>query len=438
MQEQELFEQYELRGWQISPRFYKILGASALINVVAFFLMAQSNFLTGKTCDSPIASGVCSVLDALYVGSVVANSDIQYVDDNYLKTELEDADISYVDVSNWKPLEYPEGYFAVANPEQQQAQIINDPNGMFPQTNGQVTPINPTGDPTDLTKVKPITPTPNNNPVIGGVPKSTYNYNPTINPTIRQKKWKPTTTKKNDPMSNTSPGILPPDGTVAENNANKVEEKSVESEPVEEVKINKKVMQDFGNEVYKLVKDTKLDTNQPFKVVVEGVITKDGKFDRTIDKKTNKAKSGITLAEGDPQMVEVGKQALEAIGDSGWLGYLRNFGADNVKITLIQDGEKLYARVESDQKTPEKARTMASGVNAIMSLTKNNVKLGEDETIILNGAQKPTSDGKFFILEFQLPQPTVQEMIQRNIKKAAEANQNSTAQTENTGQKTSK
>src|SRR5687767_14421756 len=128
MQEQELFQQYELKGWQFSPRLYKILGASALINLLAFFLMAQSNFLTGKTCDAPFASGVCSVLDALYLGSEVANS--RYVTENYLKTDLDDADITFVEFS--EPFVYPEGYFALANPEQQMPEVIS--SGVDPTT----------------------------------------------------------------------------------------------------------------------------------------------------------------------------------------------------------------------------------------------------------------------------------------------------------------
>jgi len=428
MQEQELFQKYELKGWQLSPYLYKIIGASALINLVAFFLMAQANFLTGKTCDSPIASGVCSVVDALYVGFVLANTDERYTNEDYIKTELENSEeITYVNVGT--PLEYPAGYFALANPEQQ-AEII-DPT-MIPPTDMNGFPTNPTtqGSTGDLTTTKPITPTPNTNPFTGTLPVNPYGNNRTT--TTRTKKDR----QKNNPMNDASPTTLDGSDTKAETKTD--ETKADESEKVEEVKINKKVMMDFGNNVKAKMDNEKVDINKPFKVVIEGILTKDGKLDTSIDKKTKKPKSGFTLSEGDPQMVEVAREALEAVGDSGWLGYLRNLGAEKVKITFEQDQDKIVAIVESEQKTPEKAASIASGLKLLISTTKQIGKLGEDETILLNGAQPPTSNGNFFILNFELPKEKVREIIDRNIKKANEANQNSTAQTENTEQKTSK
>jgi hypothetical protein len=429
MQEQELFQQYELRGWQFSPRLYKILGASAIINVLAFFLMAQSNFLTGKTCDSPLASGVCSVLDALYLGSEIADG--RYVDNPYMKTELEDADITFVEFS--EPFKYPEGYFATANPEQM-ASVIDptmippmDMNGFPNSTNPTI--VNPGGT-GDIMNTKPITPTQNENPVVNGLPNSIMGGN---NPTITRK-----SNRKNN-RNNTVNTITPNNNTVAENDTDKTEDvKPAETEVAEEVKINKQVMRDFGNMVKAKMEKEQVDISKPFKVVVEGALTKDGKLDTSIDKKTKKPKSQFTFTEGDPQMVEVAKEALEAVGDSGWLGYLRNYGAENVKITFYQDQDKIFAVVESETKTEEKASSLASGLRALISTTKMIGKLGEDETILLEGAKPPTSKGKLFMLNFEIPKQKAREIIDRNIKKANEANQNSTAQTENTEQKTSK
>lgn len=430
MQEQELFQQYELKGWQLSPHLYKIIGASAIINIVAFFLMAQANFLTGKTCDSPLASGVCSVVDALYMGAVIGTTDVDYIDDNYIKTELEDADITFVEYS--EPFKYPEGYFALANPNDQ-AEII-DPT-MIPPTDMNGFPnVNPTvpGGNNDLMTTTPIKPTPNNKAVIGTPPISAYRDSST---TVTKNNKK--NNQKNNALRNDSPGELPPDGTVADKNQTKQDEKPLETIIEEGVKINRQVLKDYGNLVKARVDKKEVDLNQPFTVVVEGALTKDGKLDTTIDKKTNERKSKFTVAEGDPQMVEVAKEALEAVGDSGWLGYLTIFDVKKVKITLVQDNDNVFATVEADQPTAEKAKTMASKLGLLMSGAKLTIS-GEDEKILLSGAQQPTANGKVFILNFLLPKQKVREMIDRNLKKAAEANQNSTAQTENTEQKTSK
>lgn len=193
-----------------------------------------------------------------------------------------------------------------------------------------------------------------------------------------------------------------------------------QNETGEDIQINKKPMADFGNLVKEKIEKGEIDLTKPFKVVVEGVLTRDGKFDTSLDKETKKPKSQITLAEGDEKMVEVAKMALEAVGDSGWLGYLRNFGAEKVKMTFAQDNENTFLIIESEQATPEKARLMASGLGMVISTAKY-VKLGEDETILINGAQKPTVNGKIFIFNFALPKQIVQDMIKRNLKKAADA-----------------
>ena len=48
------------------------------------------------------------------------------------------------------------------------------------------------------------------------------------------------------------------------------------------------------------------------------------------------------------------------------------------------------------------------------------IKLGDDEKTLLTNA-KATASGKQVILNFSLPKPVAQEMINRNIQKAKEA-----------------
>ena len=59
MQEQELFQSYEVKNWDFNPRVYKILAVSAIFNVLALFIVGQTNLLTTKGCDSPLVGGVC-------------------------------------------------------------------------------------------------------------------------------------------------------------------------------------------------------------------------------------------------------------------------------------------------------------------------------------------------------------------------------------------
>src|SRR5687768_14873981 len=119
LHEGDLFYDYEIQGWNLSSRIYKILGVSALFNIFALLIFAQTSLLTMKGCDSPLVGRVCQVLDVVYVGSMLFGTDRDYVDAIYDKTDLGDAEITYVDVSgDTPPLSYPEGYFQIANPEQ--------------------------------------------------------------------------------------------------------------------------------------------------------------------------------------------------------------------------------------------------------------------------------------------------------------------------------
>src|SRR5829696_5733041 len=97
MQEQELFQSYEVKNWDFSPRIYKILAVSAIFNILALMIIGQTSLLTTKGCDSPLVGGVCQVLDTLYVGGTVLSTDRGYIDDDYTKTELENAEIIWVD-----------------------------------------------------------------------------------------------------------------------------------------------------------------------------------------------------------------------------------------------------------------------------------------------------------------------------------------------------
>ncbi|HTK26510.1 MAG TPA: hypothetical protein VL327_08125, partial [Pyrinomonadaceae bacterium] len=94
--EGDLFNNYEIRNWNYSPRLYKIIAASAAVNLLALLVVAQTSLLTMKGCDSPFVGKVCQVLDTVYVSSLLFGTDREYVDQAYQKTELADADVTFV------------------------------------------------------------------------------------------------------------------------------------------------------------------------------------------------------------------------------------------------------------------------------------------------------------------------------------------------------
>lgn len=418
MQEQELFQSYEVKNWNFSPRIYKILAFSAVFNVLALLIVAQSNLLTTKGCDSPLVGGVCQVLDLLYVGGTVLTTDREMINEDYTKTELENADIVWIDQTGADKFKYPEGYFALSNPESVIPQEITGDGTFPPNIPGIPNPT--TGGTTDLMNQPQVLPTPNDNAVTN-LPTSPYDFkdNPTIPKPNRIRKPK---NQKNPTLSNTSPNNLDlgdKTATTDEKDPNKTVKNPTE-EKIEEVVINQKPMKDFASVVKTQYDKKEVDLSQNFRVVAEGVLTKDGKLDITEDKKTKQPKSRVLTAEGNEQMIEIAKQAIAAVGDSGWLGYLRNEGVEKINFSISQDNDNLVIIITSDQPTKERASTVSSKLHSTIQgallLTNNGVlKLGEDERTLLKSAIVTSQDNKF-VLNFLLPKPVAQEMITRRLK----------------------
>lgn len=451
-QEKELFEGYEIKNWNYSPRLYKILGAAAACNLFALLVIAQTNLLTKKGCDSPLVNRVCQVLDTVYVGSILLGTDTEFASHDYQKTELEDADITFIDVGNEKPFTYPEGYFPpptddlamLGTPEFSTSGFSSNP---IPGISMTPTFPPPSSSGTDLLNTPQNLPPPNNNPIIGAMPTSPIGANP-ISPAPKTRGTitrRPT--KKNLP--NASPQLLPDfgGGETAENKDKPDAPPTggtpdLDSETVKAIDINKEPLQRLAVGVAEQLTKKEVDLNSKFLVQMEGVIKKDGRLDVTPDKKTKQPKSRYTRLEGDEKMVSVAQTAIEAIGDSGWLGYLRNLGVEKVNFTLIQDDNQITAVITSDQPTEERARTVSSGINGLIVGAKLTTK-GDDEKALLGGATV-TSQGKSFVLNFAIPKPVAQEMIYRKLQEAAakqkaeENKPNSTAQTDNANLKTGK
>jgi hypothetical protein len=95
-------------------------------------------------------------------------------------------------------------------------------------------------------------------------------------------------------------------------------------------------------------------------------------------------------------------------------------------IAIEQNDTELKASVQSELATPEEAQTKASSFALLLSGA--SLAASGDEQVFLKSAST-TSDGKNMILNFTIPKPLVQEMIQRKLAEAkAPAGQpNSTA-----------
>ncbi len=214
-QEKELFESYEIKNWNLTPRIYKIIGAAAVFHLLTIAFIAQTNLLTKKGCDSPFVNQICQVLDTVYVSSILMGTDTDFVSKEYEKSELADADITFIDATGeTPPLKYPEGYFAIANPDE----FATMQNMDFPMNN-QIPgfPSNPTmQNSPNLMDIPQVVPTPNDNAIKGQIPDSPFSFgtNPVPAPPTKRVKL-----PKMPKIKNGSPTKLPELGgdTIAEN-----------------------------------------------------------------------------------------------------------------------------------------------------------------------------------------------------------------------------
>jgi hypothetical protein len=145
--------------------------------------------------------------------------------------------------------------------------------------------------------------------------------------------------------------------------------------------------------------------------VLNAVLTPDGKLD------PKKSVFDVTKEKGDQKMIDIAKSALEAVADSGYLTYLKSLNVDKVTVTLVQDDTQITAAIVSSQKTAERAKTISSGLNGYIVVGKMTAKDPSDELTLLKGASVTTS-GKDFVLNFAIPKPIAQEMINRKLKEA--------------------
>ncbi|PYT00364.1 MAG: hypothetical protein DMF63_07270 [Acidobacteria bacterium] len=412
----DLFYNYEIRNWNFSPRLYKILAGSAIFNILALVIIGSSGMLTTRGCDSPFVGRVCQVLDTVYVGSLLFGTDSEYSDVDYDKTELADADVTFVDVTGVSPpLTYPAGYFQLANPEQQFTNMTDPMAGLGPD---MIAPGIPRSAPSiggsGLINTPQIMPNANPNAVQGSLPTDGPLGPESPNPTTGTlRKGRRGGRPSADPTANANKNP-------ANNNANVNPTVAGTPDEAKEDKngitINKRPLKDKATETLAQVDAGKVKLENTFRVVISGTLglAKDGK---TIILTNPKAEPVDKNFPADPAMTKLAQEWVVAVGDAGWYGYLgimddKKGVGRKVVITIEQNSETFLANLRSEQPTPERANVAASGLKNLMTL--GAIGANDDDLNFLKSTQT-ASDGNTLVVNFQMPKPQVQEMIQRKL-----------------------
>ena len=414
-QEGDLFHNYEIRNWDLGPRIYKILAASAIFNLAALGFIAQTDLLTRKGCDSPWAGRVCQVLDMAYVGTMLFGSEREFVDQEYEKIDLGDAEITYIDANLvTPPMDYPEGYFQIANPEQFAMLKQMHENGGF--TSG----FNPLPPPTtsggDLLAKAPVLPKPNPDAVTGNIPDSPFSVNDSTDNSAKQRFGTGRGRKKSAANTNTDPN-----DTVAQNdsnsNTNANTNPPISSDPLSSVEINKRPIADLGNEINALKEKGPLNLESEFSVSGKGRLDKNGR----LDPKT--FRYGPITGQ-DENVVNIVKDSIEALNEAGYLAYIKDIIGKELGFVLAQNAENLEATFQTDLDNDSLAKQRKSSLDLLISIAKsrkqgvNATQNDKDDLVLLDGVQTEVV-GKTLRIKFVVPKAVAHPMIQRKLAEQA-------------------
>lgn len=415
----DLFHNYEIKGWQLNARIYKIVAASTVINVLAFFAFGQPRLFERSACESPFVGRVCAVLDTVYVGSVLFGTERDYVDKEYEKTELDDADIVWIDQTGVEsPFTYPAGYF-YKDPALVAQDGFNQPGFLAPGI-----PANPIAPSSPLIDTPQVLPKSNPNATSGddGPLFSVENgANPTVANGVDRKRNR--------------------GGRIGNSNANTEQVANANTEtkpigPVEDDEINSRPFKDLAVKVNELLAKQELDLQAQFQVAATAKVTKDGKI--------AKGSFKFTQAQStDPEMVTIVKNAVEAFNDSNLLKYLAPISGEKLAFSVQQDQTLVNASIQSELARPERVDSMIGilklGLDlAIKRKTDTITKLEEelaagndpekDKALRLQNARddlellnntKVSKDGKKLMISFAVQKEIIHQMLKRKLDEQA-------------------
>ena len=353
----ELFANFEVNKASRLPILMRLTVASLLLHAVLLWAVVY----------------VPAFRDALNIAALVAST--KFVDREYNRTQIAD-DVTLLDLANEK-FRYPEGYFAVANdlPAGEVVAGISGPDPFAPKIISQASSTKTEPEPKPSPSPSPLplaSPSPSTSPTTTSIADKT---NP-LTPEESQRKL---------------------EQTAAANNV----------ELPDEAQLNKQVLKDFAKYANDLKDQGKLNIDQPFEVIIEAELDKNGKL----------INPRFTKKSGDPNLIDVFGRMVAALNDSGFLIYLKPISNDNpgatVKFTIKQGESEVLASVESEASSPANARVLAKALNAVLVLGAGT-RQGKDEEVLMRNTNA-TPDGKKVVVNFSMPRQSVVDMIKKQL-----------------------
>jgi len=314
-------------------------------------------------------------------------SDTGYVDKAYAKTEI--GDVRMLELTSPK-FRYPNGYFATET-QLQLAQAIQ----------------------ADAAAAPPITVdlTPQSTPLPSPTPELLPSPSPAVSPAASPAVSPNTTTAEN------SQPETPKTPEQAEAELNRVAAENSVVRPSEN-EINTRPLKDWLARADEMRHKGELDLTSAIEITIAAKLSPQCRLtDATVIQKT-----------GDARLIDVAKEMVGAIGDSGMLSFLRDpkkvkdpkvFNCDEMplQLTIKLDQTEISAKVETEADSPQRATEMASGYNGLLTLGQF-ARRGKDEEVLYRNT-KVTSEGKQIQVNFSMPRQTASEMLKKQLTKSS-------------------
>jgi hypothetical protein len=357
-----LFDHFEVNREPFWPRIVWLVAGSGAWHLVILALIMM----------------IPPVRDAFSITAMFR--DAGFVDRPYSRTAIGD-DVDMLDYSTEK-FHYPEGYFAM------------DQQGMPPLP---VFPVTPAFTPASVS------------PALNPSPTPTVSPTPTPPPPVliagNNRDGKTAAGNGNEPKP--TPSATPDKSVELAQKELEAASKKTGIELPEEGEINKAPFKALAARATDLRDQNKLDLNKSFEISIETTLDKDGKL----------VKPTVARKSGDETLVDLGKELVAAMNDSGVLVYLKKINEDKpgtkVTFTIKQDGNEVVATVESEASSADNANKLSRGFG-VMLLAGAASRKGHDEEILLKNTRVSTDSNKI-IFKLTMPHQDVVDIVKKGM-----------------------
>jgi hypothetical protein len=246
----------------------------------------------------------------------------------------------------------------------------------------------------------------------------------------RQVEPSPSPTPTPEPSPSPVPSVFPETTAVANANSNEPKKDVSDTAKVEkeldkiatensvvrpsENEVNTRPLKDWLKRANDLKEKGQLDLSSSVEITIAANLSTQCKL---IDPK-------VIQKSGDVRLVDVAKDMVSAIGDSGMLSFLRDpkkvsdvneVRCDEIplEMTIKLNQEEIAAKVESQADSPARAEEMAKGYSGLLAIGQL-LKRGRDEELLYKST-KVTSEDKRILVNFSMPRQAASEMLKRQL-----------------------